>query len=103
MQSFARGREERFGENARARGRQAGCSQNGEKAGFCDARHIQPVRARLFCQSTMGQKAREMAMTPMTMTASPAQFDHCTAGDRARSIVRRFIDKVMGGGTYKVE
>ncbi len=42
-------------------------------------------------------------MTPMTMIASPAHLDPSTVGYRARAVVRRFIAKVMGGGTYQVE
>jgi hypothetical protein len=42
-------------------------------------------------------------MTLMTMTASPAHFDYGTIADRARTVARRFIGKVIGGGTYQLE
>ena len=42
-------------------------------------------------------------MTLMTMTASPAHFGYGTIGNRARAAVRRFIEKLIGGGTYQVE
>jgi hypothetical protein len=42
-------------------------------------------------------------MTQITMTASPAHFDHGTIGDRARAAVRRFIKKVMGAESYQLE